>query len=100
MPAINSDNAEAWKQLAKDVDAQRPSVGKRIHVVGGRKHKGKTGSVVAHTRSRFGSAFRYGGEANLHLREMMGRHGFIVLVHPDDNGWPFWVDADKVEVLP
>ncbi len=98
MSCINSDTVDFWRQLANDLSAQRPSYGKRVRVTVGRKHIGKEGTVERHQVSRYGSAFRYGGEANLHMREMAGRDGFVCLVR-DDGGVAFWVPAENVEVL-
>lgn len=99
MPAINSDTVDFWRQLAKDLEPQRPSPGKQVKVTGGRKHKGKSGIVLRHMRSHFKDyLWQYGSEANLHMRDLRGREGFVILVHPND-GPDFWVDADKVEVI-
>lgn len=98
MSAINADTLDMWKKLAADASAQRPSPGTRVRVTSGRKHKGEEGRVLRHEVNKFRDAFRYGGDANLQLREMMGRSGFRVQIQPDDSG-AFWCDADKVEVL-
>lgn len=100
MPAMNADTAPMWRDLAVTVSEQRPSPGKRVRVTGGRKHVGKEGVVTRHEVNKYRDAFRYGGDANLHLREMMGRAGFRVCVEPECGEDPFWVDADKVEVIP
>lgn len=57
--------------------------------------------VLRHEVNRFDrSAFRYGGEANLQLREMRGRDGFRCQVRPDDGAESFWINAEHLEVLP
>jgi hypothetical protein len=96
MPAINSDNVEAWKQLAKDLSKDRPDVGKTVLVQSG-KHKDKIGVVKRHMVDRYTQAYRYASEAQAHYRDMAGRYGWVVLI---DTGTekPFWVKADKVEV--
>lgn len=99
MSAINADTIDFWKQLAADLSAQRPSPGRHIRVTASRKHKGKEGTVVRHEASRYDRAFRYGGEANLHMREMAGRSGFRVLVQHSTTPEKFWIDADKVDVI-
>lgn len=98
MSVINESTRDSWQQIANDLSAQYPGVSRRVAVVGGRKHRGKVGTVVRHQKSKFSDAFRYGGEANLHLREMAGRHGFCCLVETDD-GERFWVPAEHTEVL-
>jgi hypothetical protein len=98
MPAMNPDTRTAWQAIANDLSNQRPSVGKRVKVTGGRKHTGKTGTVSRHQPSRFVNATRYASDAQAHMREMAGRFGYVVMVSPDD-GAAFWIDADKVEVI-
>lgn len=97
MAIINSDNRDAWQQLANDLAAQYPSKGKRVRVTEG-KHKGTTGLVVWHGRNKFYD-LHYKTDAQLHLMDMAGRAGFRVLVFPGGNGDKFFVDADKVEVI-
>lgn len=96
---ILSEHRDAWQRIANAASEQRPCEGRRVRIVEGRKHKGRSGVVVRHQLSKFGDAFRYGGAANLHMREMQGRSGFVCLVEPDDGGSKFWVNADYTEVL-
>lgn len=98
MPAINEDTREFWQQLADDLSAQRPYPGRRIEIVKGRKHKGKTGIVRRHMPDRYYDAFRYASEASAHMIQMAGREGYVVLVDPE-NGPSFWVRADYTKVL-
>ncbi len=98
MPAINDKTAAFWRDMAKELSEQRPSPGKRVRIDGGRKHQGREGIVVHHCLDRYSSAFRYGGDANLHMREMAGRSGFVILVRTDD-GTEFWCKADYATVL-
>lgn len=92
MSAINADTVGFWKQLAVDLSAQRPYPGRLVLVTGGRKHNGKRGTVLRHWQDP--GAFRYGGEANLHMREMAGRSGFRCQV--DTGSEKFWVNADHL----
>ena len=96
MSAINSDTREAWQQLANDLSPQRPSVGKRVRVVEGRKYLGDEGQVTWHGVDRFADT-RYLSDAQLHLRDMEGRRGFRVRI--DTGSDSFFVSADKVEVI-
>lgn len=98
MAAITSENASAWQQLANDLAPQRPSVGKWVRVIGGRKQKGRWGRVTRHQRTKFGSPTRYCTEASLHMQDMMGTHGFCVQVQPYDGDKPFWVNAEYVRI--
>ena len=98
MSCINADTVDAWRHIAAEASPQRPSPGRRVRVTGGRKHIGRDGVVLRHMPSRYLNAFRYGGEASHHMREIVGRYGYVVLVQPDE-GPPFWVRADYVNVL-
>lgn len=98
MPAINSENREAWQALANEVSKDRPYVGRRVTVTGGRKHKGKSGEVVRHERDRYVDAFRYGNEAQHHMTQMRGRYGYVVLI--DTGTERFWTKADNVTCQP
>ena len=93
MPVINADTADAWCQIAKDCAAERPSVGKHVTVTKG-KNKGKSGKVLRHQISKFGSAYRYGGDASHMMKDMMGRDGWCVQIECD--GQRFWTNADNV----
>ena len=100
MSAINAETRDAWQSIADELSKQRPWPGRRVRVTGGRKHAGKEGTVLRHQVSKYNDVFRYASEAQAHMREMAGRSGFVVLVQPDNDSKPFWVDADKVDVLP
>jgi hypothetical protein len=95
---MNAETRTAWADVARQVSAQRPDVGKRVRVTSG-KRAGTVGTVERHQRSKYGQAFRYGGEANLHLREMAGRNGFAVRVRPEEGGEAFWTGGQSVEVI-
>jgi len=96
MPAINSENADAWRDIAARISEQRPDVGRIVTVTRG-KHKGKRGKVTRHMLDKYSDAFRYASEAQATLREMAGRAGFVCLVRFDD-GTDGWVKADAVDV--
>lgn len=76
---------------------QRPSAGKRIRVTRG-KRKGVEGRVEIHQLSKFGKPYRYGSEASNHMKDLVGRSGWVCLIRTDA-GESFWIDADKTEVL-
>jgi hypothetical protein len=97
MACINEETRDFWQQLANDLSKQRPYPSRLVKVTGGRKHKGKEGVVVRHQYDKFSNAFRYGGDANLQMREMAGRAGFVCLV--DAGSERFWVKADYVECV-
>lgn len=94
MPAINADTADAWRQIASDCAAERPSVGKRVVVTRG-KYKGKAGRVLKHQVSKFGAHYRYGSDASHHMMDLMGRLGWCVQI--DADGDRFWTSADNVK---
>lgn len=93
---FNADNRDAWQKLIDDLSVNRPSKGKRVRVTSG-KHKEKIGYVLWHGHNKFYDV-RYKTDAQLHLMDMTGREGFRVQI--DVGGNKFFVDADKVEVLP
>jgi hypothetical protein len=100
MSAINENTAAAWRIIAATTDTTRPSVGRRVRVTGGRKHLGKIGVVQIHERNKFNNeAYRYGSDAQHHMRDMAGRSGWRCKILTDD-GEAIWVDASKTEVLP
>ena len=89
---------EALCGLFEFVAAGAPRVGKRVKVTGGRKHRGKAGTVKRHQESKFGAGNRYGGSSmSGALSDATGKHGFCCLVE-QDNGETFWVDARWCEV--
>jgi hypothetical protein len=89
---------DTWQGIAKDLSADRPSVGKRVRVTGGRKYKGKEGQVQRHMVDQFNPwKWQYSdGPARL-MMEMTGTYGYRIQIASDD-GSLFWIDADKVEV--
>ena len=98
MSAINEDTRAAWQAIADELSKQRPHAGRRVRVVGGRKHKGKEGLVERHQLSKYGDAYRYASEAQAHMRDMAGRDGWVCLVRTDA-GETFWINAQHTEVV-
>lgn len=93
---IHFGSSEYWGALRDVVVGMndRIYVGLRVTVEGGRKHKGRAGTVTRHKRSAYEQhMFCYASGASLDLRIMRGRAGFVALVTPDDGGdpRPFWV---------
>lgn len=103
MAIFTSDNRQAWQELFDSVAGQCPSVGKRVRVTKSRKYANVTGTVIWHGWNKFGNVNRYSTDAQIALREAQGRRGFRVRVQPDGDcditDQPFFVDADKVEVI-
>lgn len=105
---INSETQAFWQSLANELSRQRPNVGRRVTVIGGRKYRGKLGVVVRHQVDRYEDAFRYGNEASQHYKQMAGRYGFVCMVREiqvdDDDGSlldtgnVFWVKARYLAV--
>jgi hypothetical protein len=87
---------EYWQVIA-DIAQKQPRIyaGLEVTVTGGRKHKGKTGKVTRHERSRYGFPFRYVTGASLDLMILEGRRGFRALVQPLE-GPSFWIDCDHL----
>lgn len=96
MPVINDTTRDAWQSLANKLALDRPSVGKRVQVQRG-KRKGKQGIVTRHMLDKFSRAYRYGGDASHHFKDMAGRAGWCCLV--DTGTETFWTKADNVTIL-
>ncbi len=96
MAAITSENASMWQALANMLEGERPSVGKPVYVQGGRKHKGKFGTVVRHQRDQFSHAYRYGNDASHHMKDMAGTYGWACLVECGTER--FWIRADYLTI--
>lgn len=90
------DNRAAWQDLIDRTGPQRPSKGKSVTVDSG-KHKGKTGIVFWHDWDKYSGGTRYASDAQLVLREIIGRHGWRVGIKTAD-GEKIFVAADKVTV--
>src|SRR5687767_14218067 len=97
MPAITSENRAAWQGLIDTYGPARPHQGKRVRVLGGRKHVGREGVVTRHMQSRYANT-RYMSEAQGHLRDILGRRDWVCRVREDD-GSEFWVNAEHVAVV-
>jgi hypothetical protein len=96
MALFTSENRQAWQNLADAHAKNRPSVGKTVTIIDGRKHKGKVGEVVWHGRDKFVST-QYWTEAQWALREIVGRYGYTVKVKTA-SGETFFVSADYTQV--
>lgn len=93
MSVYSPETRNFWQSIANEASAQRPSVGKSVEIVKGRKHKGKSGIVVWHGVNQFSDAFRYCDSARLALAEINGREGYSVKVKMED-GNTFFVPAE------
>jgi len=89
---------EAWQAQIKKLEPNRPSVGKRVRVVEGRKHLGKEGEVFWHGIDKYDSNRYYKTAAQQMMSEAMGRMGYRVGIRTDE-GETFFTGADKVEVI-
>lgn len=96
MSCITNENAAGWQRIADSLSEQRPYAGRRVSIVGGRKHKGKVGTVLTHMLDRYSDAYRYGSDASHQMRDMRGRSGWVCKVRFDD-GSTGWVKADYTE---
>ena len=76
---------------------KRPSVGKTVKVIEGRKHLGKVGRVVFHGVDKYARTY-HKTDAQLMMQEILGRFGYVVKVVTDD-GDTFWIKANQVEVI-
>ena len=91
MATFTAENRAAWQKIADSASAQRPSVGKTVEIVGGRKYKGQVGVVVWHGVDKYSST-QYLSDARLALREINGREGYRVAVKTATE--TFFVPAD------
>jgi hypothetical protein len=101
MPTFTAENRDAWNALFASVAGDRPSVGKRVRIVEGRKHRGLEGRVIWHGEDHYYMAAhrRFMSDAQAALNEARGRQGWRVGIQPDV-GSPVYVNAAYVEVLP
>lgn len=93
-----SMSRESGQSLADLLAADRPSVGVRVEVVDGRKHKGKAGKVFWHGRDGYSGAWRYGSDFEKSCRDIRGTYGFRVGVETDA-GEKFFVPATHIKLL-
>jgi hypothetical protein len=95
---MNEALADGLRAIASN-DDQRPSQGKWVRVEEGRR-KGAEGRVLRHIRDPFNPhKWRYCDSAQGMLRDTLGRYGFRVQIDSPSHG-VFWIDAEKVTVLP
>ncbi len=97
---MNSTVWDALKQVSDqgDVYKQRPSRDKRVKVVRGRKYVGESGIVCWHGVDKYDTSYRYMNDAQICLRDMIGRLGYRVKIRTE-SGYEFFVSADNVEVI-
>lgn len=95
MSFVSEVSPQLWKQLNDDAAPNRPSVGKLVKVVEG-KYAGIRGKVFWHGLDRYGN--QYATDAQLALREVIGRHGCRVGILTNDGNRVF-VPADYTEVI-
>lgn len=90
-----------WETLVKvfeNVALDRPSVGKTVKIVKGRKHLGETGLVTWHGKDRYMNMDRYYTDVQAAMAYAIGKIGYRVRVQPE-SGEAFFVSADYVEVV-
>jgi hypothetical protein len=96
MPMTKSD----WETLTpafEKAQGNKPSAGRRVKVCSGKKHLGESGVVTWHGKDKFGSGDRYHSDVQAALSNAIGRIGYRVRIQPE-NGEPFFVSADYVEI--
>ncbi len=97
---VAKDNA--WKALSEimsDVAKERPSVGKKVRVIRGKKHLGKEGVVFWHGSDRFQDPNRYADSFQSALRQARGTYFYRVGVMVDETQEKIFVPAENVEIL-
>ena len=97
MPLFTRENASAWQGLFRELDQDRPSVGRTVKVVRGRKNRGVVGVVVWHGRDQYYDD-RYDSSAQRAFNEAQGKFGYRVRISPE-NGPAFFVKAEYVDVV-
>ena len=92
----------AWACLrdnAKSLSADSPRKGKRVLIEGGRKHKGKTGTVFYHGPDRFNPPGRYCGNGlQKAMYQILGVYGYRIGVETD-SGEMFFCPAEYARVI-
>jgi len=98
---IGAARDRAWVaigEMAKgDLALKRPSVGKGVKVIGGRKHKGKTGVVFWHGIDQHAQPFRYGSDMQHVMRQARGRNFYRCGIKTE-SGEKFFLPAEHVRV--
>ena len=89
---------DALKRISEQGDDQRPSVGRMVRVVKGRKHVGEVGLVTWHGKDKYCDLDRYKSPIQVAMADVVGRTGYRIRISPDD-GAAFFVCADYVEVI-
>lgn len=93
MSCMNADTRDFWQDIATRLSRQRPDPGKKVTVIHGKRYRGERAEVVQRIKDKYEDAFRYGGEANHHMREMAGRYGFVCRVRLASSGQLVWIKA-------
>lgn len=83
MTWISQLDQKTAQDFARFVAKDRPSKGRRVLIVRGRKHLNKEGVVFWHGRDKFASD-RYMDGNQLAMRDCMGTFGFRIGVQTDD----------------
>lgn len=89
---------DPWKSIAVELEKNRPSVGKHVIIIRGRKHKGKKGLVIKHKLNVYEKIFGFKAAQTTKLRDMTGREGYVCQIQSGPE--VFWVNADYTEILP
>jgi hypothetical protein len=97
---MDSSVWDALKQVSDhgNVYKQRPSVGKAVKVIEGKKHLGAVGTVRWHGIDKYDTSAQYMTDAQVCLRDMIGRLGYRIKIETE-SGESFFVSADYVEVI-
>lgn len=96
---MNEETRQALQAAVNAAYADSPRIGRRVRIIDGRKHLGKTGVVVWHGPDRYSDAGRYDASwMSAAMREASGVYGYRIGVQTDD-GSRFFVPADYAEVL-
>lgn len=92
--------ARAWSAMvgfSAKLSEKKPSKGKRVLVVEGRKHKGKIGVVFWHGRDQYAGR-QYGDSFQKAASDATGKWGFRVGVKTD-TGEKFFIGAERVQIV-
>lgn len=96
---LNGDPLHDALQGACNAATQdRPGVGAHVTVKDG-KHAGIVGRVTWHGKDRFSRAGHYGNWMTAALRDARGTYGFRVRIQPDGGGEPFFIGAERVDLV-
>lgn len=91
----------AWRavgDIASNFANERPDKGKKVIVIGGRKHKGKAGVVFWHGPDFKPYRNRYCTDIQRAMRDARGRDGFRVGIISNNNE-RFFCPANQVQIV-